>query len=71
MDIRAPATIIATPRQTDPVAGAPAAIVIAERLIETYVVADGSAAIVAATDYASGNRRERCHDQYANSARLH
>jgi hypothetical protein len=70
MEIR-PSTVIAAPRQTDPIAGAPAAIVIAERLIEAYIVSDADAAIVAAIGYAPGNRRERCYDQYAHRLTLH
>src|SRR5580704_16183898 len=64
MEIRSSAVIAAT-RQSDPIAWAPAAIVIAERLIEAYIVADADAAIVTAAGYASGNRRKPCHDQYA------
>jgi hypothetical protein len=66
-----PSAIIAAPRQSDPIAGAPAAIVIPERLIEAYIVADADAAVVAASGDASANRRERCHDQYAHHATLH
>jgi hypothetical protein len=71
MEIRAPATIIAASRQTDPVTRAPAAIVIAERFMEAYILSDAGAAIVAAADYAPGNRREPCHDQHAHRPTTH
>jgi hypothetical protein len=71
MAVRARATIIAASRQTNIVTRAPAAIVIAERLIEAYMLSDAGAAIVAAADYAPGNRREPCHDQHAHRPTTH
>jgi hypothetical protein len=64
--------IVSASRQADAVARSPAAIVIAERLIETHVVADaGTAIVAAATHHAAGNRYERYQDQCAQRPTIH
>ena len=76
MPIASPAAIVAAARRTDAIAGAPAAILVAIRLIEAYAIVHALAAIVAAPDDTSCQcdscqcRRDD-HDQRAHRATIH
>jgi hypothetical protein len=69
--IRSSTTIVTASWQADSVAGSPAAIVIAKRLIEAHIVADAGATIVAAAGHAADKRCERYQDQCAPRPTIH
>jgi hypothetical protein len=70
--VRSSTAIVSASWQADSVAGSPAAIVIAKRLIEAHIVADAGATIVAATaHHAAGNSYERCQYQAAQRPTVH
>ncbi len=73
----APAAVEAAARGADSIAWSPAAVLVPEWLIESYVIADIDSAIVAAVSHAAGNYHApgncRKHDyhQCAHRTLLH